>query len=274
MSKRRKKSKRRKDIAMSAFGLAADHYETAPLYQRKFQAGDMLWLTDEYQRRRDIDPDLTLEEFAAQYAVSADDLRFHLPKESGGLDSTITLWHGTTRTRAEAIREQGFRLKRARRERWIFFAAKPDMAHGIAQRRASLEGDLPAVIRCCIDLSYYYLYERRRDIVYTFSHECIANDVIEEIDNSPTQRHEKRKKREKNKDTSTELTNVVLTFNSGRAGIAYWLNSYLKLSGADRISEDHESVGKIKEWLDAQADEGKFGEVPDDEVLKHMEITT
>ena len=126
MGKRRRKNKRRKDIAMSAFGLGgmADHYGTAPLYQRKFQAGDMAWLADEYQRRCNLEPAPTLEEFAAQYGVSADELRFHLPKESGGIDSTIVLWHGTTRSRAESIREQGFRLKRARHERRIFFAAK------------------------------------------------------------------------------------------------------------------------------------------------------
>ena len=54
---------------------------------------------------------------------------------------------------------------------------------------------------------------------------------------------------------------------SSRAGAA---------SSADRIGEGHESVGRIKEWLDAQADEGRFGIVPDDEILnqvhEYMEI--
>ena len=34
-----------------------------------------------------------------------------------------------------------------------------------------------------------------------------------------------------------------------------------------RIHEDHEVVGKIKEWLDAQANAGRFGEVSDEEML-------
>jgi len=269
----KRKRKRRKDIAMSAFGLGgmADHYEANPLYQRKFQASDMAWLADEYQRRCDLEPAPTLEEFAAQYGVSADELRFHIPKESGGIDSTIVLWHGTTKSRAESIRDQGFRLKRARHERRIFFAAKPDMARGVAQRRASLEGDLPAVIRCCIDLSYYYLYERRKNIVYTFAHDYISSDVIKEINSAPTQRHEKRQKQEKQKDTSAELTNVVITFNSGRAGIAYWLSNFLNLTGEDQIQEDHESVEKIKGWLDAESDAGRFGMVPDDEILNQVQ---
>ena len=71
MSKRKKATKSRKNIAMSAFGLegAADRYETEPLYQRRFGEGDMEWLADEYHKRSSSDPSVTLEDFAFQYGV-------------------------------------------------------------------------------------------------------------------------------------------------------------------------------------------------------------
>ena len=111
MSKRRKKGKRRKDAAIRAFGLK-DDAKTAPLYQSSFQESDMGWLADEYQRRARSEPTLTLEIFAAEYGVSADTLRFHAPDLSRDVDRSVVLWHGTTKSRAESILEEGFRVKR------------------------------------------------------------------------------------------------------------------------------------------------------------------
>ena len=77
-------------------------------------------------------------------------------------------------------------------------------------------------------------------------------------------------RQDESENLGNKLTDVVLTFNSGRAGIAYWINSYLKLDGADRMDEDHEAIGKIKEWLDEEMDAGQFGEVPEDEILEQI----
>ena len=80
-----------------------------------------------------------------------------------------------------------------------------------------------------------------------------------------------RQKREKQKEDKVKFTNVALAFGSSRAGVVYWLNSYLDLHDVDRISEDSEAVEKIKEWLDEQMDAGRFGEVPEDEILAQMQ---
>ena len=272
MSKRKKKSKRRKAAAIRLFGLTDDayYYETAPLYQSSFQESDMAWLADEYQRRSRSEPSLTLADFAAEYGVSADTLRFHAPDLSRDVGHSVVLWHGTTKRRAECIVEEGFKVKRGRKERRIIFAGRPGMAHGIAQRRAGSEGDLPVVIRCSIDLSHYDDYERRGNAVYVFRHECIGRDVIEEVKGLPRHRRAESETWHEPKAPDNGLTDVALTFNSGRAGVAYWINSYLKLDEADGIREDHGSVGKIKEWLDEQMDAGRFGEAPEDEVLEQL----
>lgn len=273
MSKRKKKGKRQRSAAIKAFGLKDDayYYETAPFYQSSFQEGDMGWLADEYQRRSRFEPTLTLEDFAAEYGVSADTLRFHAPDLSRDVDHSVVLWHGTTKSRAESILEEGFRVKRGKKQRRIYFAGRQRMAHGIAQRRATDQDDLPVVIRCSIDLSRYDDYERRGNAVYAFRHECIGSDVIEEVTGLPKQRREKPETWSGSEATDNRLTNVVLTFNSGRAGIAYWINNYPGLEGPNVIYEEHETVVKIKDWMDEQMDSGRFGEVPEDEILEQLQ---
>ena len=273
MGKRKRKSKRRKDAAIRTFGLKGDaaRNEAVPLYQSSFQKSDIGWLVDEYQRRTPHEPSLTLEDFAAEYGVSAEELRSYTTDGSRDVDSSVVLWHGTTQSRAESILKEGFRRRKGERSlRYIFFAGGPGMARSIAQGRAAREDDQPALIRCSIDLSRYSDYENRGKAVYAFRHNCIASDVIEKVEGLP-QRYRKRTEAWPGpEDPDNGFTNVVLTFNSGRAGIAYWLNSYLKLDGADRMYEQHETVGKIKEWLDEQMDSGRFGEVSEDEILEQL----
>jgi hypothetical protein len=268
MIKRKGKGKRRKALAISTLGLGgvASQYETAPLYQSKFLESDMVWLADEYQRRSSSEPSLTLEDFSAQYGVSADALSSYVSDRSRDVSYSITLWHGTTASRAESILKEGFRAKKAKGRGLIFFTARPSIARGHAQSRASWD-DPPAVFMCSIDLSHYSDYERRGRDVYVFRHSCIASEVIRKVEGLPRQRREKPEKQE---NPSVEVINVALTFDSGRAGIAYWINSYLRLNGDGRIHQDHEAVVKIKQWLDAQADVGRFGEVSDDEMLEQV----
>ena len=185
--------------------------------------------------------------------------------------NVVNLWHGTTRSRAESIIRQGFRADKAMEQRrgkgQTFFAASSKMARRYARTKAKTEGDRPAVITCSIDLNHYTSYERQGDEIYAFNHECIASEVIKEVDGLPKRRQEKLGNHEQH---GAEITNVALTFNAGRAGIAYWVNSWLGLSDPHRIREDHEAVTKIKQWLDEQIDAGRFGEVPDDELMEQL----
>ncbi len=192
-------------------------------------------------------------------------------KLSHEVEDPIILWHGTTRSRARTILRRGFRAEKTMNESsrgFLFFSPNPKVARRYAQSKAKAEGDLPAVIMCSIDLNRYYLYERRATEVYVFAHECIPKDVIRDVEGMP------KRQLEKLQGISTHdagLTDVALTFNSNRAGIAYWMNSYLKLDEADRIREDDEVTGKIKEWLDEQMDAGEFGEAPEGEILEQVQ---
>jgi hypothetical protein len=262
-----RKKRRRKDPAISASGSnrVADRYEAASLYQRMFEEGDMVWLVDEYRRRRSSEPSLTLEDFADQYGVSVDELRSYFPESSDGFEHSVTLWHGTSESRAQSILEEGFRPKRAKAGRTLF-TSRVGVARWYAQRRANIDRDQPVVIMCCIDLDKYWDFEWLGS-VYAFKAECISSEVIREVIKLT---REPRGKPKKQKDHSAELTNIALTFSSGRGGIAYWINSYLELSDPCKVDEDHEAVGKIKEWLDDQTEAGRFGEVPHDEMLEQL----
>lgn len=141
------------------------------------------------------------------------------------------------------------------------------MARRYARTKARTEGDRPAVITCSIDLNCYSNYERQEGEIYAFNHECIANEVIKEVDGLPKRRQEKLGNHEQ---VGVEITNVALTFNAGSVGIAYWVNSWLGLSDPHTIREDHEAVTKIKQWLDEQTNAGRFGEVPDDELMEQL----
>ena len=271
MSKRKKSAKRRKKLAVSTFALEGgiDRYETEPLYQRRFEEGDMTWLADEYRKRSSPDPSLTLEGFAAQYGVSVDELRLYLPELEKGISRSIVVWHGTSQSRAASILKEGFRPKvKKGEERRIFFTQNPAVARGYARSRSKGERDSPAVIQCAIDLNEYQDYQRRGGGIFAFKAECISSEVVRRV---VGRKKEAREKPEKRKKDNNDIIDIALTYNSGHAAIAYWVNSYLELSDDRRIPEDYEGIAKIKQWLDDQTEEGRFGEVPDVEMLKQVE---
>ena len=262
MGKRKKKSR--------------NQQQTEPLYQRAFQEGDMVWLAGEYRRQAESDSSLTLEDFAIRYAVSPDDLRPYNPDLAVEANYSIALWHGTSRARAESIMEEGFKPKKSGKS-LIFFTQSPALARSYANNRARNERDYPALIMCSINLSEYNNYEVRQlkgAVVYAFRSECIASNVVSRVTGpkqkeglSPGKPQLQKKKRKKE---SKQGTDVAITFNSGCACIAYWLNSFLNLTDEDQMQEDHESVRKIKQWLDDQMEAGRFGPVPDNEMLEQM----
>jgi hypothetical protein len=211
MGNQRKKAKRRTALSKSTSGLdgAIDQSRTILLHQEI----DMEWLADEYRRRSKSEPSLTLEIFADQYGISADELREYLPELSSENSDSIILWHGTTRSRAESILVQGFDGRRAP----VYFAQGCRIPRTIAQTRAAREHDQPVVIMCSIDTNRYDQYRRQGRGIYAFSHRCIGSEVVKEVIEASGKLRGNRE--------SAEFTNVTVTFNSGCAGIAYWINN-------------------------------------------------
>lgn len=270
MSKRKKSSKRRK-LAIATFGLESDsaRYEAEPLHQRKFSDGDIKWIADEYRKQVKSDPSLRLADFAEQYGAPVDQLRFCFPELSEGVSQSLVAWHGTSCSRARLILKEGFLPKTKKGEaRRIFFTQNPVVARGYAQRRAKSERDSPAVIICAIDLNEYNDYEQRGEGVYAFKAECISNEVVRNV--IGLKKQEQKRSASKGSNKSIRLTDIALTFGSNSIAVAYWINSYLTLNDDCKLDENHAAVREIKKWLDKQAETGRFEEVPDDEMLEQV----
>lgn len=59
---------------------------------------------------------------------------------------------------------------------------------------------------------------------------------------------------------------------SGLAGIAHWMNTYLKLKGDDQFSKNSELVQELKKWVDTQYDDGRVTVLTDNELLTQIKI--
>lgn len=57
---------------------------------------------------------------------------------------------------------------------------------------------------------------------------------------------------------------------SGLAGIAHWMNTYLKLKGDNQFSKNSELVARVKEWVDSQYEDGRVTVMTDEELLKEI----
>ena len=176
MGKRKKKSKKQKAHVTSTAVLDDDRGESIPIYQKALAEADMEWLANEYRRRSSSEVSLTLEIFADQYGILADDLRDYLPELLRKELDSVRLWHGTTRSRANSILRDGFEGYRG----IIFFARSTRIPLMVARRRAASEHGQPVVILCSIDLSRYNNYGQQGG-VYAFRHNHIGSEVVEEV---------------------------------------------------------------------------------------------
>lgn len=181
-------------------------------------------------------------------------------------NQTVTLYHGTTMSRAESIVREGF-LRKKTASRGIFFAQDPGTSRGYARSRAISEDCVPVLIKCSIDLSQYIKHRRVSPDVYMFRHKCIGSETIIDITDL---RRGRRKKPVYLADARNRIPRITLDFNSSQAAIGYWIKNSFSHSGQDSGQLDDALAARIKHWLIDQANAGRTGSVPDDEILKVM----
>lgn len=61
---------------------------------------------------------------------------------------------------------------------------------------------------------------------------------------------------------------VAVSNTSGLAGVAHWINTYFNLKDDEAFNKRDEVVVKVKEWVDAQYDEGRVTVITDEELEK------
>lgn len=60
---------------------------------------------------------------------------------------------------------------------------------------------------------------------------------------------------------------ITITDKSGTAGIAYWLNTHLNLSGDIKIDKHHPGILKIHKWVTEQYEDGRLTSISSNEML-------
>jgi isopropylmalate/homocitrate/citramalate synthase len=63
---------------------------------------------------------------------------------------------------------------------------------------------------------------------------------------------------------------VAVDKTSGTAGVAWWINSYFKLTGANQVGKQSDAVKKITEWVDNQYTAGRNTSISDDELAAQV----
>ena len=232
-----------------------------PVYQRRIENTDLLWLAEEYEKQSTLNPKITIEEFALQHGIEVKLLRKFIEPER----SAVTVWHGTTRDRANSILSEGFRAKSGKR---IWFTRNPHEARSIARRRSQQRSEEPVVFRCEISITQYSEYDRKNPNHYAFKHPHIARKVIRTVNGFRGDRVKKLKQKERKR----QLVGVTITEISGKMGIAYWINSFLKLEGDSAVNDEHPAVTTIHEWIKAQYADGRDAPISDEEMLYQVVI--
>lgn len=64
---------------------------------------------------------------------------------------------------------------------------------------------------------------------------------------------------------------VSITDVSGLAGVAFWINTELRLPKSKKIDKSNPAIAKIKEWIDAQFAAGRVNVVSDEEMWEQVQ---
>jgi isopropylmalate/homocitrate/citramalate synthase len=61
---------------------------------------------------------------------------------------------------------------------------------------------------------------------------------------------------------------VIITDKSGVAGISYWVNTHLRLTGGRTVAKHHPGIARIQKWVAAQYEKGRITAISNEEVLR------
>ena len=62
----------------------------------------------------------------------------------------------------------------------------------------------------------------------------------------------------------------MVTDKSGKAGIAYWVNNHLGLTGDNRVDKRHPGISKIHKWINEEYETGRVTSISNEELEKRV----
>ena len=238
-------------------------------YQRRFEDKDFAWLAEQFKKQVARNPDLTLEEYAIRHGVESKRIRSFINVDRNiGLKDVITVWHGTTVDRAEAIMEGGFKA-RARAGKKIWFTQKSREARKRAAQLAQSRGKAPVVFRCQINIGKYSEFDNPRPHHYAFKHSCIDKAVISSVAGMEADKEGKFLRMKEDKE---ELVDIIITKTSGKYGVLLWVNAYLEGEGQMSVDESHPAIEEIHQWVETQYAGDREEAISEEEMLAQVKI--
>jgi hypothetical protein len=231
-------------------------------FERCFTDGDLAWLAEEYKRRIELQPGVTLEEFALRHGIPPEWIRRFIDQS----DHPILVWHGTTADRAKAIQSDGFKAPRDKGRIW--FTRNAAEARQIAKARAAQRGSEPVVFCCNVNLGQYSDIERPNPNWYVFKQARMDKTVIRSV--TGVEKHSEEKpprQKEKRKD---ERVDVAIINTSGKLGVLCWVNTYLEQVGKAAVDATHPGVEAIFRWVDTQYASGREELISEAEMLEQV----
>ena len=242
-------------------------WQRKDLYQRRLEDKDFAWLAEQFQKQSVQNPDLTLEEFAIRHGVESKQIRSFINVGwNTGFKNVITVWHGTTIDRAEAIMAEGFKA-RGRAGKKIWFTQKSSEARRRAGHLAQSRGKAPVVFRCQINIGKYTEFDNPRPHQYAFKHSYIDKAVISNVAGMEAEGKLPQEKVDK-----AELVDVIITRTSGKYGVLLWINAYLEGLGQTPVSEEHPAIEEIHRWVEAQYAGDREEAISEEEMLAQVKI--
>jgi len=174
----------------------------------------------------------------------------------------VVLWHGTSLYRAYSILESGFKSKK----RGVFFSSNILESSSYAERRAADGRSEPAIFAAIFDLNTLKYGKEFQIQTHFIFKPRVANRIVKYILTYRGLYSIGKIITEANR-YKDDLTDISIMQVSGNTGIAYWLNTFLKLDDSGSISENHSAVGQIKTWVDEQYANDRMIPITDEEML-------
>jgi hypothetical protein len=281
-------------------------------YQRRFENSDFAWLAEQFQKQAQLNPDLTVAEFALSYGVQPKEIRRFI-------DAPLKTYKRITLSVGAAAKHFGVSSKVIRQ--WISTGAlKAEMVRGdwmvyLSQQEKRIvnlwHGTTDGRAKAIMAEGFKVQGARRIGIWFTSSYKLASHVAISrakqrnevpvviscEVDlgqypalsrpaphiyafPSPVDKEiirdvsvvKTRFKYSKGNKVKRKSMDIIVTRNAGKLGVWCWINRYLEIEGKAVVNEDHPAVEAIFKWIEAQYAAGRENPISDEEML--MQVMT
>ena len=193
--------------------------------------------------------------------------KVHLGRRPGQ-PQVVTLWHGTSRDRAEMVLANGFETVTYGRQIWMTTREKYARGHAIG--RAQQRHSEPRVLRCEVDLDRYPFFANRSESIFVF-YQSLGKEVVQQVDEVDPRELDRRYRLGQRRQERQGVVGVQVTRHAGPLGVLLWVNAYRQQQGLPALAAEDPAVRRVVDWVEEQYAGGRQTPVEDSELIDLME---